>query len=464
VFRRVLVANRGEIALRIVRTCAEMDVCTVAVHSTVDADRLSVQYADQAICIGNAPAAESYLNMGAIVSAALCMECDAVHPGFGFLSENADFAQMCKDAGLTFIGPSPCVIRTLGDKAAARALVAECGVPVVPGSRGVVHDADAARRAAEQVGYPVLIKASAGGGGRGMRRADHAEGLAAAFDAARSEALACFGDDAVYVEKLIENPRHIEIQILADSFGHVVHLGERECSIQRNNQKLVEESPSPALDGSMRSAMGDAAVRIAQAAGYSGAGTVEFVVSGSNFYFIEMNARIQVEHPVTEMRCGLDLVREQLRIAAGLPLRFEQDDIVLKGHAIECRIIAEDPRNNFHPSPGHVGFLHFPGGNGVRVDSDLYAGSSVSPFYDSMIAKVIVCAPTRLEAVRKMRRALEETVVEGISTNLDLALLIMFNGDFLKGSYHTGFIGQNLGRLLDFDDVVCKLDSEEAAR
>lgn len=463
-FGKVLVANRGEIALRIMRTCVEMGAKTVAVYSTVDADQPAVQFADQAVCIGPAASADSYLNMDNIISAALGTGADAVHPGFGFLSENAEFARRCEAAGLTFIGPSPDTIQQMGDKATARAIAAQSGAPVVPGSKSIIPDIDGAHAAARSVGYPVLVKASAGGGGRGMRRADSDEALEDAFNTARAEAQACFGDDSVYIEKLIVNPRHVEFQILADKRGNVIHLGERDCSIQRNNQKLLEESPSPALTRDLRQKMGDAAVAIAQAAHYEGAGTVEFIVSGQDFYFIEMNARIQVEHPITEMRCGLDLVKEQMRIAAGLPLRLTQDQVQLRGHSMECRIVAEDPRNGFRPCPGRINFLHLPGGPGVRVDTGLYNGITISPFYDSMIAKIIVVAPTRLEAIRRMRRALEETIVDGVDTNLELALLILFNGEFIRGNYSTGFIADHLDTLVDLNVLAEKLDNAEGSR
>jgi acetyl-CoA carboxylase biotin carboxylase subunit len=462
-FKKLLVANRGEIALRVMRTCVEMGVHTVAVYSTADADQPSVQFADEAVCIGPAASAQSYLNMDNIISAALGTGCDAVHPGFGFLSENAEFARRCTENGLAFIGPAAATIEMMGDKARARALAAQAGAPVVPGSPAVIADYNAAREAADRVGYPVLVKASAGGGGRGMRRAyDDAE-LESAFATARAEAQACFGDDSVYIEKLIIDPRHVEFQILADKRGNVIHLGERDCSIQRNNQKLLEESPSPALTPELRQRMGAAAVAIARASHYEGAGTVEFIVSGPDFYFIEMNARIQVEHPVTEMRCGLDLIKEQLRIAAGLPVPIAQDQVRLDGCAIECRIVAEDPRNGFRPCPGRIDFLHLPGGAGVRVDTGLYNGITISPFYDSMIAKVIVWAPTRLEAIRRMRRALEETVVEGVDTNLELALLILFNGDFIRGKYSTGFIAAHLDTLMELGQLTDQLDSGKAS-
>ncbi len=446
--KRVLIANRGEIAVRIIRACRELEIETVAVYSTADAGALHTQLATRAVCIGPAKAADSYLNQTAVLSAAVESGCDAVHPGYGFLSENARFADLCQQCGLKFIGPSGDVIRRMGNKAAARALMQKAGVPVVPGSDGPVENADRARQIAEQLGYPVLIKASAGGGGRGMRRVDGPDQLDACFAAARAEAEACFGDGEMYLEKLILSPRHIEFQIMADRQGHVVHLGERDCSIQRKNQKLMEESPSKALSDDLRRRMGRDAVRAAKACGYEGAGTVEFVLdSAGNYYFIEMNTRIQVEHPVTEMVTGQDLVREQLRVAAGLELSFTQKDVALRGHAIEVRVNAEDPAQGFRPAPGMTRFVHLPGGCGVRVDSALYNGWELSPYYDSLAAKIIVHAPTRLQAIRRMRRALEELVIEGYPTSADLAHLILYEPEYLKGAYDTGYLERHLEEL-----------------
>ena len=451
-FQRVLIANRGEIAVRILRACREIGVDAVTVYSAADADSLHVQLSPHAVCIGPAKAADSYLNVDALLTVARQTGCDAIHPGYGFLSENAEFAQRCADLGLAFIGPSGAVIQAMGNKAAARELMMKSGVPVVPGSDGPVETAQDAVKIAEEIGYPVLVKASAGGGGRGMRRVDQPEELAAKFEEARAEALACFGDGQLYLEKLILNPKHIEFQILADRHGNVVHLGERDCSIQRKNQKLIEESPSCALSNEQRKAMGEAAVAAARACGYEGAGTVEFVVDKEgHFYFIEMNTRIQVEHPVTEMVTGIDLVREQLRVAAGLPLSFTQEDVVIRGHALEVRINAEDPAQGFRPCPGKTEFIHFPGGNGVRVESALYNGFTLTPYYDSMVAKIIVHAPTRLGAVRRMRRCLEELVVEGYPTGSDLAYLILYRGEFLLGNYDTSFIEDHLEELLQID-------------
>ena len=451
-FQRVLIANRGEIAVRIARACRELGVETVSVYSQADADALHVQLATRAVCIGPAKAADSYLNVNALLTVAKETGCDAVHPGYGFLSESAEFSDQCAQMGLRFIGPSGDVIRMMGNKSAARDLMKKHHVPVVPGSDGAVETAEEAGKIAAEIGYPVLVKASAGGGGRGMRRVDSPEEMESKFQQARAEALACFGDGQLYVEKLILNPKHIEFQILADRHGNVIHLGERDCSIQRKNQKLVEESPSKALTPELREAMGQAAVAAAKAAGYENAGTIEFVLDQEgHFYFIEMNTRIQVEHPVTEMVTGLDLVREQLRIAAGLPLSVGQEDVVLRGHALECRINAEDAAQDFRPCPGTTTFLHFPGGPGVRVDSLLYNGYEVSPFYDSLVAKVIVHAPTRLEAIRRMRRVLEEMIIEGYPTTADFCHLILHHPDFVKGRYDTGFLAQHQDELLSWN-------------
>ncbi len=451
-FQRVLIANRGEIAVRIARACRELGVETVSVYSQADADALHVQLATRAVCIGPAKAADSYLNVNALLTVAKETGCDAVHPGYGFLSESAEFSDQCAQMGLRFIGPSGDVIRMMGNKSAARDLMKKHHVPVVPGSDGAVETAEEAGTIAAEIGYPVLVKASAGGGGRGMRRVDSPEEMESKFQQARAEAMACFGDGQLYVEKLILNPKHIEFQILADRQGNVIHLGERDCSIQRKNQKLVEESPSKALTPELREAMGQAAVAAARAAGYENAGTIEFVLDQEgHFYFIEMNTRIQVEHPVTEMVTGLDLVREQLRIAAGLPLSVSQEDVVLRGHALECRINAEDATQDFRPCPGTTKFLHFPGGPGVRVDSLLYNGYEVSPFYDSLVAKVIVHAPTRLEAIRRMRRVLEEMIIEGYPTTADFCHLILHHPDFVKGRYDTGFLAQHQDELLSWN-------------
>ena len=449
-FRRILIANRGEIAVRIIRACKELGIESVAVYSTADSAALHVHLADIAVCIGPASGAESYLNMQNILSAATRLGCDAVHPGYGFLSENAEFARLVEQCGMVFIGPTAEVIEQMGDKAAAKALMIQAGVPVVPGSDGVVTSLEEARQVAEEIGYPLLIKASAGGGGRGMRRVFSEEELENAYLTASSEAQACFGDGSVYMEKLILEPKHIEFQILADNYGKVVHLGERDCSIQRRNQKMIEESPSPskALTPAIREKMGQAAVLAAKAAGYRNAGTVEFILDhAGNFYFIEMNTRVQVEHPVTEMVTGIDLVKEQIRIAAGQELPFEQRDIRLNGHAIECRINAECPEENFRPCPGRIEGLFIPGGPGVRVDTAVYQGYEIPPYYDSMVAKVIVHGDTRLEAIRRMRRALEEFIVEGVDTNTDLQYYILHNEEFVRGQFTTAFVEKNLSEL-----------------
>lgn len=447
--KRILIANRGEIAVRIIRACREMGIESVAVYSQADESALHVQLADHAVCIGPAKAQESYLNMQSILAAATGLGCDAIHPGFGFLSENAAFARLVEQCGLTFIGPSAEVIEQMGNKSAARRLMMAAGVPVVPGSDGSVADVNEAKRIASEIGYPVLIKASAGGGGRGMRRAYSEAELENAFLTAKSEAKACFGDDDIYMEKLIVDPKHIEFQILADQFGHVVHLGERDCSVQRRNQKMIEEAPSKALKPELRAAMGEASVRAAQGVGYQNAGTIEYVLDqDGHFYFIEMNTRIQVEHPVTEMVTGVDLIREQIRIASGLPLELKQEDIVLRGHAIECRINAENPREGFRPSPGKVESIHLPGGLGVRIDTALYQNYQVSAHYDSMVAKIIVHGENRLEAIRRMRRVLSELVIEGIETNQELLYLIFHNAEYVKGNFNTSFIEKNLDELV----------------
>ena len=448
-FKRILIANRGEIAVRVFRACRELDIEPVVVYSQADSEALHVQLAERAYCIGPARSADSYLNVDAILTVAQATGCDAIHPGYGFLSENADFADACAQAGIAFIGPSGDVIRAMGNKAAARKLMVEAGVPVVPGSDGAVDTAQEAKALADSIGYPVLIKAAAGGGGRGMRRVFEPDQLIPLFEEARSESVACFGSGEMYLEKLILNPRHIEFQILADSQGHVIQLGDRDCSIQRRNQKLLEESPSKALTPELRERMGAAAVAAARAAHYENAGTIEFVLDpDGNFYFIEMNTRIQVEHPVTELVTGMDLVREQIRIAAGLPLSRTQEEVVLNGHAIECRINAEDPSNDFRPCPGKIDFVHLPGGCGVRVDTGLYTGYTLPPYYDSLMAKLIVHAPTRLDAIRRMRRALEELIIEGPANNTDLLHQIMHHPDFIRGNYNTGYLEANMDTLL----------------
>ena len=460
--KRVLIANRGEIALRVLRACRELGIETVAVYSQADEEALHVQLATQAVCIGPAPASESYLNQNALLAVAKATGCDGVHPGYGFLSENAAFAAACAEAGLVFIGPPARAIAQAGSKAAARELMRVAGVPVTPGSDGPVGSADEALVAARRVGYPVLLKASSGGGGRGIRRCDGDSQLLTAYPQAKAEAMACFGDDQLYLEKLVLRPRHIEVQILADRQGHVIHLGDRDCSVQRRNQKLIEEAPAWGLSDALRAHMGEAAVRAALAVGYESAGTVEFLLDpDGRFYFMEINTRIQVEHGVTEMITGVDLVREQLRIASGLPLAVSQADIRLMGHALECRINAEDPQADFRPSPGRVEFVHFPGGNGVRVDSCLYNGCTMSPYYDSLAAKVMVAAPTRLEAIRRMRRCLEEFTLEGFPTNAELAYQILYHPRFVRGRLTTAFLEEHLQELLDFSR---RINQEEMAR
>jgi acetyl-CoA carboxylase biotin carboxylase subunit len=433
-FEKVLIANRGEIALRIQRACREMGIRTVAVHSTADADAMHVRLADEAVCIGPPSARDSYLNAHAILSAATITDADAIHPGYGFLSENADFASIVEEHGFTFIGPSPEHIRSMGDKITAKRLMREAGVPVVPGSEGNLADVDTAVAMAEEIGYPVILKATAGGGGRGMKVAYDSVSLRKAFGLARSEAESAFGNADVYLEKFLARPRHIEVQVIADLNGTVVHMGERDCSLQRRHQKLVEEAPSPALNAAQREEIGTVVCEAMRRIGYRSVGTVEFLYEDGEFYFIEMNTRLQVEHPVTEMVCGLDIVREMIRVASGAPLGFGQNDINISGHAIECRINAEDPET-FRPSPGTVAGYHAPGGLGVRVDSALYSGYRVPPHYDSMIAKLIVHGANRNECLMRLRRALSEYVIEGLATTIPLHLRLMEAADFVNGDY-----------------------------
>ena len=444
-FEKVLIANRGEIALRILRACREMGIQAVAVHSSADADAMHVRLADESICIGPALAADSYLNSSAILSAATIAHVDAIHPGYGFLSENADFATMVEEHNFVFIGPSPDHIRLMGDKIAAKKAVKDAGIPVVPGSDGAVEDAEQARAIAGDIGYPVIIKATAGGGGRGMQVVRDDAGIQEAFNLARAEAKAAFSSDEVYIEKYLEAPRHIEVQVLADLHGNVVHLGERDCSLQRRHQKLVEEAPSPALNQTERQSIGDRVVNAVKILGYRNVGTVEFLFEDGEFYFIEMNTRLQVEHPVTEMICGLDLVREMIRIAAGAPLGITQSDITFTGHAIECRINAENP-DTFQPSPGVIGLYHAPGGLGVRVDSGLYSGYSVPPHYDSMIAKLIVHGANRNECLMRLRRALGEYVIDGIDTVIPLHQRLMNEPDFVNGDYDIHWLEKFVGK------------------
>ncbi|MBQ8171843.1 MAG: acetyl-CoA carboxylase biotin carboxylase subunit [Oscillospiraceae bacterium] len=442
-FNKILIANRGEIAIRIMRACRELGIKTVAVYSTADRSALHAQIADEAVCIGPAATKDSYLNTKALLAACELTHAEAIHPGFGFLSENANFARLCEKCGIKFIGPSPEVMDAMGDKANAKKTMVSAGVPVVPGSDGVVTDINEAKKICAEIGYPVMVKASAGGGGRGIRLVEREEDLEAQYTAAQQEALQFFGNDEVYIEKFIVNPRHVEIQLLADEHGNVVHLGERECSLQRKNQKVLEESPSPIMTPDLRERMGSAAVAAAKVSGYQNAGTIEFLVdSDRNFYFMEMNTRIQVEHPVTELVTGIDLVKAQIRIAAGEKLWFTQDDVKLSGHAIECRINAEDPRHNFRPCPGKIKSLHVPGGFGVRIDSAVYAGYEITPYYDSMIGKMLVTAPTREEAIMKMRVALSEFIIEGVDTNIDFQLCLLKDEDFEKGNFDIGFLNR----------------------
>jgi acetyl-CoA carboxylase, biotin carboxylase subunit len=439
-FKKILIANRGEIACRIIWACKELDIKTVAVHSEADRDALHVRFADEAICIGPPPSAQSYLNIPAIIAAAEITDVDAIHPGYGFLAENAHFAEVCQECNIKFIGPSPNVIRSMGDKAEARRTMQAAGLPITPGSEGWIEEEETALREAERIGYPVLIKATAGGGGRGMRVARDAGELLGAYNTARSEAETAFKNSGVYLERYIERPRHIEIQVLGDEHGNVVHLGERECSIQRRHQKLIEESPSPAVSYELRQEMGRVAVKACQEVGYTNAGTIEFLLDErDNFYFMEMNTRIQVEHPVTEFVTVADLVAAQIRVAAGEPLGFAQDDIIFMGHAIECRINAEDP-DTFAPSPGRITTLNLPSGPGVRVDTAAYAGYFVPPYYDSLIAKVIAHSRTRERAIARMRRALEAMVVEGIKTTIPLHLKVLSDPDFVAGNFSTRFM------------------------
>lgn len=440
-FSRILIANRGEVALRIIRACREMGIPTVAVYSEADRDSLHVRYADDAVCIGPPPSSQSYLYIPNIISAAVITQAEAIHPGYGFLAENDRFAENCDECKITFIGPPAEAIRLMGDKAKAKQTVRKAGVPVIPGSDGVVESIEEAVKVANQIGYPVMIKAAGGGGGRGMRIAHTEAALQNAFLMAQSEAQSAFDNPKVYVEKYFENPRHVEIQILADKHGRVIHLGERDCSIQRRHQKLIEESPSPALSARTRRRMGDAAVRAAEAVNYVGAGTVEFLLdSDGRFYFMEMNTRIQVEHPVTEMVTGVDIVKEQIRVAAGEKLGYRQDDIKIQGHAIECRINAEDPDNKFLPAPGKITVFHPPGGPGVRVDSHAYAEYTIPPYYDSLIAKLIVHDQKREGALKRLERALDEFVIEGVKTTIPFHQRVLQVERFRKGEYDVTFV------------------------
>jgi acetyl-CoA carboxylase biotin carboxylase subunit len=448
-FEKILIANRGEIAVRIIRACKELNIRTVAVYSEADANSMHVQLADEAVCIGKAPASESYLRIDRIISAAEITDVDAIHPGYGFLSENPHFADVCESCNIRFIGPSAQAMSALENKAVSRALAKKAGVPVPPGSDGPVETEQEAIEVARRIGYPVMIKAIAGGGGRGMRVAHNDVSLIKGYHTCRTEAEKAFGNSGVYIEKYIENPHHIEFQILADRHGHIIHLGERDCSIQRRNQKVIEETPSPLIETrfkKLREKMGKAAIKIAEAARYTNAGTVEFIVDNQgNFYFLEMNKRIQVEHPITEEVTGIDLVQQQILLAMGEPLKIKQSDVHFRGHAIECRINAEDPFDDFRPSPGRVEMYYQPGGRGVRVDTHVYAGYTIPPYYDSMIGKLITSGRDRHEALNRMGRALSEYYITGIKTNIGLQQAILQDPNFRKGSYDTGFIEKLLG-------------------
>ncbi len=446
-FKKILIANRGEIAVRIIRACNEMGIQTVAVYSEVDKDALHTQMADEAVCIGPSKSKDSYLNMQNILSATVLTGAEAIHPGYGFLSENSKFAQMCEECNIKYIGPNSQNIDNMGNKLKAREIMINAGVPVVPGSGGAIDSETDALMEAEKIGYPVMIKASAGGGGRGIRVVSKVEDLIPAYNTAKAEAKTAFGDDTMYMEKFIEEPRHIEFQILADEHGNVVHLGERDCSIQRRNQKVIEEAPGAGMTVELRKQMGEVAVKAAKSINYKNAGTIEFLLDKhGKYYFMEMNTRIQVEHPITEMITRVDLVKAQIRIAAGQVLPYKQEDIKIEGHAIECRINAENPSKNFMPCPGVIKSLHIPGGYGVRIDSAAYQGYKIPPTYDSMIGKLIVHGKDRDEAIRKMRRALGEFIIEGVDTNIDFQFKIINNGNFIKGKFDTSFISKEFNK------------------
>jgi acetyl-CoA carboxylase biotin carboxylase subunit len=442
-FKKILIANRGEIAVRVIRACRELGIKTVAVYSTADKAALHTLIADESVCIGPPPSKDSYLNTKALIAACEITGAEAIHPGYGFLSENADFIRLCEKCGIKWIGPPADAVEAMGDKANAKATMKRAGVPVIPGSEGAINSVSEAEKIVGEMGYPVLIKASAGGGGRGIRPVHNKDELSAAIQASKSEAKAFFGDDAVYIEKLVENPRHVEIQLLADEHGNVIHLGERDCSCQRRNQKLIEETPCAVMTEDLRARMGAAAIKGAKACNYTNAGTVEFLLDkNGDFYFMEMNTRIQVEHPVTEMATGVDLIKAQIKVAAGEPLEIGQEDVKLGSHAIECRINAEDPANNFRPSPGKITALHVPGGFGVRLDSAVFQGYEIPPYYDSMVAKVITRGKDRAEAIQKMRVALSEFLIEGIVSNIDFQLELLREEEFVSGNYDIGFLGR----------------------
>ncbi|MGL4949252.1 MAG: acetyl-CoA carboxylase biotin carboxylase subunit [Anaeroplasmataceae bacterium] len=457
--KKILIANRGEIAVRIIRACKELGIKTVAIYSTVDKENLHVELADEAVCVGGPKARDSYLNMPNIISAALLKGCDAVHPGFGFLSENSKFARLVKKCGMIFIGPSPDVIDKMGNKSEARKMMIKAGVPVIPGSKGVISDVAEGMKIAKSIGYPVLIKASNGGGGKGMRVALSDDTFEDAFYTAKSEAKANFGDDDVYVEKFLLNPKHIEVQILADKHGNVLHLFERDCSLQRKKQKLLEEAPCYSVAAEIKEKMYADAIKASKIVKYDSVGTIEFLFDGKDYYFIEMNTRIQVEHPVTEMITNIDLIKHQIRCADGIALPFKQEDIKIQGYSLECRINAEDITKDFAPSPGKITFMHLPGGKGVRIDSSAYTGCTISPFYDSMILKIITFAPTRLECIRKMRSALEELIIEGINTNIEFHYMILHNPSFISGDYNVGFVDK-VSKEVDFSGEFVSREKE----
>ena len=442
---KILIANRGEIAVRIIRACKEMNIKTVAVYSEADRDSLHTKLADEAICIGPANSKYSYLNIKNIIEAANITNADSIHPGFGFLSENAEFAKICEESNIKFIGPKSSVINLLGNKSNAKEMMKNEGIPVIPGSNGAIKDFKDAIFNCEKIGYPVLLKASAGGGGKGIRIVNSFEELESNYNIVRKEAKNSFNDESIYIEKFIKNPRHIEIQILADEHGNIIHLGERDCTIQRNHQKIIEETPSTIVDDKLRSKMGSIAVKVAKTANYTSCGTIEFLVdSDKNFYFMEMNTRIQVEHPITEMRTGIDLVKEQIKIAAGEELKIKQKDVSFNGHSIECRINAENPNKNFIPCPGKINEINLPGGNGIRIDTAIYNGYTIPPYYDSMIAKIIVHGSNRNEALSKMKRALEELVIDGVETNRDFLFDIIRKPNFIRGNFDTSFIEKEM--------------------
>ena len=452
---KLLIANRGEIAVRIIRTCKEMNIQTVAVYSTADRMSLHVQLADESVCIGDAPSSASYLNMNAIIQAACNTGCDAIHPGFGFLSENSQFARLVKQCGLIFIGPSPDMIDMLGNKSQARKMMKEAGIPIIPGSKEIIQNVEQGQKIAQEIGYPVIIKASNGGGGRGMRIIANDDEFEHQYQSAKAEAKACFGDDDMYLEKFIESPKHIEVQVVGDQHGNVIHLYERDCSFQRRHQKMIEEAPCHILKKEVRENLLKDAIKACHHVGYDSVGTIEFLLDKhGHYYFMEMNTRIQVEHPITEMICGIDLIKLQIKISEGLKIPYQQNDIKQTGYALECRINAEDMNHNFAPTPGKITFMHIPGGRGVRVDSAMYSGCEVSPYYDSMILKLITFAPTRLECIKKMRAALSEVIIDGICTNTKFHYYVLHSKEFIEGSYDTGFAKSFIEELKENGSIV----------